>query len=121
MNLGELIDARVKNKQQIDQLNSQLKELNKEKEDLDWQCIRNLDDQGSTKGGNSAANISINEDTVPEVYDWEQFFEWLSETSNFEVLQRRLSSTACRELWAMGVDIPGVKQRELRKLSIRLI
>ena len=67
MNLGELIDARVKNKQQIDQLNSQLKELNKEKQDLDWQCIRNLDDQGSTKGGNSAANISINEDTVPEV------------------------------------------------------
>ena len=29
MNLGELIDARVKNKQQIDQLNLQLKELNK--------------------------------------------------------------------------------------------
>lgn len=121
MNLGELIDARVQNKQAIDEANATLKELNKEKQDLDWQCIRNLDEQGSTKGGNSAANISINEDTVPEVYDWDEFFEWLKETNNFEVLQRRLSSTACKELWAMGVVIPGVKQRDLRKLSIRLI
>lgn len=121
MNLGELIDARVQNKRQIDQLNSRLKELNKKKQELDWQCIRNLDEQGSRKGGNSAANITINEDTVPEVHDWDEFFKWLSETKHWAVLQRRLSGPACRELWAMGVDIPGVKQRELRKLSIRLI
>lgn len=121
MKLGELIDARVKNKQAIDNLNSQLKDLNKEKQDLDWQCIRNLDDQGSTKGGNSSANISINKDVVPEVYDWDQFFEWLIKTRNVEVLQRRLSSTVCKELWAMGTVIPGVKPRELRKLAIRLI
>ena len=120
MILGELIDARVKNKQQIDELNSRLKELNKEKQDLDWQCIRNLDDQGSTKGGNNAANIAITEDVVPEVHDWDLFFAWLQKTSTFETIQRRLSSTACKELWAMGIEIPGVKPRDLRKLSIRL-
>tara|TARA_R100001440_G_scaffold47031_1_gene66792 strand:- start:183 stop:551 length:369 start_codon:yes stop_codon:yes gene_type:complete len=121
MKLGELIDLRVENKLAIDEANATLKELNRNKEELDYQCIRNLDEQGSTKGGNPSANIAIKEDIVPEVHDWDAFFEWLKETSNFEVLQRRLSSTACRELWAMGVVIPGVKQRELRKLSIRLL
>ena len=119
--MGEVTEINCRNKQQIDQVKWEIKELTKEKPFFDWLWIRNLDGQGSTKCGNPSANISINEDTVPEVYDWEQFFEWLSETSNFELLQRRLSSTACKELWAMGVDIPGVKQRELRKLSIRLI
>ena len=39
MKLGELIDLRVQNKLAIDEANATLKELNRNKEELDYQCI----------------------------------------------------------------------------------
>jgi hypothetical protein len=120
MNLGEIIEQRVANKKAIDDVNAQLKELNKQKSELDWNLIQTLDQQGQTKAANDVASVAVREEVVPQVENWEQFFEWLAETRNFEVLQRRLSSTACRELWALGVAIPGVTPRELRKIAIRV-
>jgi len=120
MNLGELIEERVANKKAIDEINTRLKELNQEKSDLDYRLVSTLDDTGQTKAANDAASVSIKEETVPTVVDWDKFFDWLSETKNFEIMQRRLSSIACRELWALGVDIPGVEQRDLRKILMRI-
>ena len=41
------------------------------------------------------------------------------DTKQFELLQKRMSATAWRELLQMGQAVPGVKATELTKINFR--
>ena len=43
----------------------------------------------------------------------------ISDTGRFELLQKRMSATAFRELMAMGQSVPGVSATELDRLNYR--
>jgi len=45
--------------------------------------------------------------------------EHITETNQFELLQKRMSATAYRELVATGFDVPGVKSTELTRINFR--
>jgi hypothetical protein len=98
MNINELIEARAKVKDGIASLNTELKELNKEKDDLDYQLLTKLDEQGLSRTANDKASVSINADTVPEVTDWDAFYAYVLEQQDFSLLQRRISSAAYKEM-----------------------
>ena len=70
MNINEL-SARAQIKQEIDALNSELSEAKKSKEELDYKLMTKLDEQGLSRTANDRASVSINNDTVPDVTDWD--------------------------------------------------
>ena len=119
MNTNELIEARSTVKDGIADLNSQLKELNKEKDELDYQLLNQLDEQGLSRTANDKASVSINQDTVPEVTDWDAFYAHVLEQQDFSLLQRRVSSTAYKEMLKLGENIPGLQPREIRRINFR--
>jgi len=119
MNINELIEARAKVKDGIASLNTELKELNKEKDDLDYQLLTKLDEQGLSRTANDKASVSINQDTVPDVTDWDALYAHIISTQDFSLLHRRVSSTAYKELLKLGEEVPGLQAREKRTINFR--
>mgnify|MGYP003326872420 CR=1 FL=1 len=119
MNINELIEARAKIKETIDALNAELTEAKTSKEDLDRQLLTSLDQQGLSRTANDKASVSINQDTVPEVTDWDAVYEHINTTKDYSLLQRRVSSTAYKELLKLGENVPGLQPRDIRRINFR--
>ena len=48
-----------------------------------------------------------------------QVYQYLIQTKQFELIQKRMSATAFRELLQMGMNVPGVKATELTRVNFR--
>ena len=119
MSVNELINERADVKGRMDGLNKQLKELRAEQDYLDVLLLKKMDAEGVSRTANDAASVSINEDTVPDVTDWDALYEHVTSTQDFSLLQRRVSSTAYKELLKMGEQVPGLSPRSVRRVNFR--
>jgi len=121
MNINELIESRAEVKDSIEGLNRELKELNKTKDDLDYQLLTQLDEQGLSRTANDKASVSINQTVVPDVQDWDALYAHITETQDFALLQRRVSSTAYKALLKLDQEVPGLQPREIRRINFRTL
>lgn len=119
MSVNQLINKRASVKGEMDQLNKQIKELRAESDYLDVLLLKKMDAEGVSRTANDAASVSINEDTVPDVTDWDALYEHVTSTQDFSLLQRRVSSTAYKELLKMGENVPGLSPRTVRRVNFR--
>tara|TARA_Y100000389_G_scaffold34180_1_gene29065 strand:- start:5401 stop:5796 length:396 start_codon:yes stop_codon:yes gene_type:complete len=117
--LEDLIRDRANVKSKMDGLNAELKELRKTQDEIDYELLKKLDDQGVTKTGSDVASVSIREDMVPEVTDWDSLYAHVTATGDFGLLQRRVSSTAYKEALKLGEQVPGLQPREIRRINFR--
>lgn len=53
-------------------------------------------------------SVTIDKKDYPTVEDWDQVYKYISRNKAFDMLQKRLSSTAVNERWAAGKKVPGV-------------
>lgn len=118
-NINALIDERASIKAQMDGLNKRLKEFRVALDQVDLLLLKKLDDEGLNRTANGIASVSINEDTVPDVSDWDALYEHVIATGDFSLIQRRVSSTAYRELLKMGEAVPGLQPRTVRRINFR--
>ena len=100
--MNSIIDERAMIKAQMDGLNKRLKEFREALDKVDRLLLKKMDDEGLSRTANSMASVSINEDIVPDVTDWDKLYEHVQETGDFSLIQRRVSSTAYRELLKLG-------------------
>ena len=121
MTINDLINARLDIRHKLADLSKQEKALKAEQSELDWQLMTKLDDQGLSRTANDTATISISEEVVPEVQDWDELYQYITSTGDFSLVQRRMSSTAYRELRGQGDNVPGVADRTIRKLNVRAL
>ena len=119
MSVNQLINERADIKGQMDQLNKELKELRAESDYLDVLLLKKMDAEGVSRTANDAASVSINEDTVPNVDDWDELYNHVTSTGDFSLLQRRVSSTAYKEMLKMGEAVPGLSPRTVRRVNFR--
>ena len=117
--IDELIDRKKSIKTQMEKLNSELKGLREQENDIDLQLRKKLDAEGLKKTANEVASVSIKEETVPDVHDWDALYEHIKQTGDFSRIQRRISSTAYRELLKLGENVPGLQPREIRRINFR--
>jgi hypothetical protein len=78
-----------------------------------------MERQGLTQTGNDACTISLKKEVVPTVEDWDALHKYIVDTNQFELLQKRMSATAYRELITMTQAVPGVRPTELTKVNFR--
>lgn len=119
MNINDLIEKRAQLKAQQDTLNKELKELRAAQDEIDVQLLKKMDAEGLSRTANQIASVSINEDTVPEVTDWDQVYDHVIQTGDFSLMHRRISSTAYKELLKLGQGVPGLAPRIVRKINFR--
>ena len=109
--MNMLADTRAKLKVLLDQE----KELKNVQNALEAEIAADMERQGLTQTGNDACTISLKTEVVPTVEDWDVLHQHISDTGRFELLQKRMSATAYRELIAMEPSVPGVRSTELTK------
>jgi hypothetical protein len=119
LNINQLIEKRAENKYAMDELNRQLKELRETQNDLDVLLLKKMDAEGLSRTANTQASVSINEDTVPDVTDWEELYRYVTDTQDFSLIQRRVSSTAYKELLKLGESVPGLQPRVVRRINFK--
>jgi hypothetical protein len=117
--LNELIKARAEVKTSMDDLAKQTKILQQAKDELDYNLIQRLEEQGLSRTATDEASVSINTSTVPDVVDWDAFYEFIFSTKDSTLLQRRPSSTAYKEFLKMGIEVPGLQPREVKRINFR--
>tara|TARA_Y100001951_G_C11242961_1_gene241641 strand:+ start:486 stop:866 length:381 start_codon:yes stop_codon:yes gene_type:complete len=89
------------------------------KMELEAKIVSSLRQQGIDRVGNDSCTLSIKEEIVPTVQDWDEVYKYLIQTKQFELIQKRMSATAFRELLQMGLNVPGVKATELTRVNFR--
>ena len=113
--MNRLADTRL----QLKALLEQEKKLKQIQNALETEIAADMERQGLTQTGNDACTISLKTETVPTVEDWDVLHQHISDTGRFELLQKRMSATAYRELIAMEPSVPGVRSTELTKVNYR--
>lgn len=117
--INELIKKRAEVKQSMDSLNRELKVLRETQDHLDVLLLKKMDAEGLSRTANQRASVSINEDTVPDVTDWKEVHQYVIATEDFSLIQRRISSTAYKELLKLGEAVPGLQPRTIRRINFR--
>ena len=117
--LNDLLAETAKVRKQIKVVQSEEKVLKSQQRELESQISIRMQEQGLDKISNDICTISLKTEVVPTVEDWDSLHEHITETNQFELLQKRMSATAYRELVATGFDVPGVKSTELTRINFR--
>jgi hypothetical protein len=92
-------------------------EMKKDEETLKQHIILNLpkhDVQG-VKG--KIANVSISTEEEPTAENWDDVWAYVKKNNAWELLQRRLNSSAVKERWEAGKKVPGVGKYTVVKVS----
>lgn len=118
-NINELIEKRAEIKRETELLNVRLKDLKAAQDEIDLALIKKMDAEGLSRTANGDYSVSINEDTVPDVDDWDALYSHIILTRDFSLIQRRVSSTAYKELLKLGEGVPGLSPRTIRKINFR--
>lgn len=117
--IDDLIKERQAVTEQLRAANNLVKTIKEEQDNLDRLLMWKMDKTGVTRVGNDDASVSIGTDVVADVTDWESVYEHIQSTGDFSLIQRRVSSTAYRELLNMGENVPGMQPREIRRINFR--
>ncbi len=121
LNTSELIDKRLAIRQALADLAEQEKHLKEQQEEVDYQLMQKLESDGLSKFSNDQATISISEQIVPQVENWDALQAHILKTGEFELMQRRPAVKAYRELREAGVEVPGVVDFTKRGLNVRAL
>ena len=117
--LNDLLAEYGRTRDEIKSLQAQEKELNITKRELEYQITIRMQEEGLDKISNGGRTVSIKQEIVPTVEDWDALQDHVVKTKQFELLQKRMSATAYRELISLGTSVPGVISTELTRINYR--
>lgn len=117
--IGGKIDALFALREKKRAHEESIKELEKNMGTLQAELITQLQAEGITSSRGKKASISISENVVPQVEDWEAFYKYIGRRKYFHLLERRPSTSGCRELFEKNGRIPGVVPHTKITLNLR--
>lgn len=89
-------------------LEKDVEKLKEEESALKATLLEALVKTGAGGLGGKRFRVTHKVKSVPQVQDWDAFYSHIRETGEFELLQRRVSSTAVSERWEAGEAVSGV-------------
>jgi len=118
---GSQINRLHKLREKARVLNAQLKEVNAEKAELELEVIEDLEREGVTQASTKTATVTVSEEEVAVIEDWDKFNAFVKRNNAFELYYRRVNNASFRELATTrrGGSIPGASTRTIKKLSLR--
>ena len=120
MNINELIDQFVATKAKREDLSEEVKQCTKQLAELEKDIMDLMSHAGISQAANDKASCTMKLNRHPAIDDWNTFYKYVAESGQFELLHKRLSSTAFRERWDAGEAIPGTTTSDVWELTVRL-
>ena len=108
--LGKIAADLFRAKEMKSEMNKELSLLNTEIKEIEVQLLDAMKacDPPILKLGNEYGTVYVSTQTVPKVINWDAFYEHIRKNNAFEMLERRPSRAAFRELHEQGLAIPGI-------------
>lgn len=119
MDLGTLAAQRDQLREEKRALEAQVKELDSQLRDNEAEILELMGAQGVTRTGVGPYTMSISEQSVANVQDWDAVNDYIRAHDAFHLYQRRLSNGAYNEILAGGESIPGVEPFTKVSLNFR--
>lgn len=107
-------------KTEITAINATLNDFKSSQAALEKEILEALDAMGNdtTSITTKAGTLSILENDVPVVKDWNLVYEYITKHNAFHLLHRRMSSAAFQEYLEMEEKIPGTTVFTKRSLGL---
>ena len=86
---------------------------------MEVEVMARMDKEGTTMTRGKNAQVILTESDVPQVSDWDEFYEYVLENEAMHLLQRRIAVPAARETIESGDEIAGVSIFTVRQISLR--
>lgn len=119
MNIKDLIDLYFETKNRREVLNEEAKSCTLKMAELEKDIMEQMSQAGISQAASDKASCTMKKATHPSIEDWQAFYGYVAQTGHFELLHKRLSSTAFRERWDAGEAIPGTSASEVWELTVR--
>lgn len=116
--VGDVADEILAVQGEVKALNAAVDALELKKKGLTEELMKLAEEQKLTKGGGKNSKFTIKPHTVPNVSNWDLFYEYMYEKKYLHLLQRRPGVQACAELWSKDIMIPGVEQFTSMKATV---
>jgi len=124
--MGVKIDALMRQKMKMDVLNLEINKIEVKKQKLkDKYTIMETallkeftKDELMTSAGGKIGKVNITKPKVPNVVSWDKFYKYVARNKAFDMLQRKVSTTAWKERLAQGKKVPGIESITLIKLNL---
>jgi hypothetical protein len=116
--LGALVDSYDGMRSRKTALTREIDELSTEIARARKLIIAALEFQGVTSIGGTMARCAIVHKTVPQVVAWDELYQHIMRTGEFDLLHRRVGEAAVKARWESGVDVPGISAVDVNDLSV---
>jgi hypothetical protein len=117
--IGEIADEIFVLQEEAKALEKEVQDKKKNIETLKVELIAAAALENLTLGGGAASKFKIEPKVVPQATDWDAFYAWMAKKKYFHLLQRRLTTTGCSELWEQNVKIPGVDKYVTTQATVK--
>lgn len=118
LNLGNMIDSLYALRQMRLDVQHKVDDLKAEEVAARELIMSKLDEIGLTKGNGLHATCGIVTKIEPVTEDWDAVHAFIRAENRFDLLQKRLSAPAWRDLREAGVLVPGTAAVPVRDLSL---
>jgi hypothetical protein len=118
MELGPAIDMLYETRAQRLALTKEVDELKAHESVLKEELLTLLHEIGLEKASGQKATVGVRRLTVPIITDWEEIHKYIKENDRFDLIQKRLSAPAWRELKEQNVLVPGTEAGTDVELSL---
>lgn len=119
LRFGELVDNMYALRTEKEELMAAAKKLAESIKLMEVEVMARMDKEGTTMTRGKNAQVILTESDVPQVSDWDEFYEYVLENEAMHLLQRRIAVPAARETIESGDEIAGVSIFTVRQISLR--
>ena len=121
VSLGAQIDSLYKLREEIREINEKLKNFEEQKRALEETIVGEMDVLQIDKSAGKLGSVTISEQEIASIEDWDTFNAFIKRNNYFFLLQRRVNNAPYRELMAerKNKPIPGAKTIIKRSLNLR--
>lgn len=119
--LGECIDSLYLARAKRLALDKEVEEMKKVETALREHIKHNFAEEDLDGARGKIATATLTTLYQPTATDWAVVFEYIRKNRAFDLLQKRLSATACRARWDNNKNIPGVEKIPVTDLSVTKI
>lgn len=116
--IGTTIDALYAMRERRLGIERQVKEIKEAEVTLRGKIFEMLASMGLTKASGAVATAGIKVSNIPLVEDWDALWDYIRQTGEVDLVQKRISVTAWRARFDDGVNIPGVSKVEDVDISL---
>jgi hypothetical protein len=117
--LSNIIEKRGELHATISREDRAIKHMKQQREHLDAMLLQELNRTGLKRTATDRYSVSIKEDQLPDVVDWDALYAHILESGDFSLLHRRTSSPAYREVLKAGQQVPGIQPRTHKTINFR--